>query len=140
MRVLIDTSVWVDHFRNRNEFLINLIETDMALTHQMVIAELACGTPPPPRTRTLQDIGLLQQANQATLGEVIDFIEREKVYGLECGLVDMALLASTLITPGCRLWSLDKRLADLTDRFKVAYHCSHYQPDYRPARTPSASL
>lgn len=125
MSVLIDTSVWIDHFRNRNNVLIDLLQMDLALTHPMVLGELACGTPPKPRTRTLSDIGLLRPSNQASLSEVIDFIEHEKLYGLGCGLVDMSLLASTLITPGSRLWTLDKSLADLTERFEVAYHCNH---------------
>jgi hypothetical protein len=49
------------------------------------------------------------------------FIEREKLYGLGCGLVDMALLSSTLITPGARLWTFDKRLASLAGRFGVVH-------------------
>lgn len=121
MSVLIDTSVWVDHFRNRNNALVNLIELDLALTHPMVLVELACGMPPAPRTQTLNEIGLLLPTNQASLGEIMEFIEREKLYGLGCGLVDMALLASTLITPGARLWTLDKRLADLAERFGIAH-------------------
>jgi hypothetical protein len=36
-------------------------------------------------------------------------------------VVDLALLASTLLTPGSRLWSLDRRLAQLAQRFGVAY-------------------
>jgi predicted nucleic acid-binding protein len=36
--VLIDTSVWVSHFRVRNEALVDLIENDRALTHPMVLA------------------------------------------------------------------------------------------------------
>lgn len=48
-------------------------------------------------------------------------MEREKLYGLGCGLVDMTLLASTLLTAGAQLWTLDKRLANLADRFGVAY-------------------
>ncbi|WP_110648992.1 type II toxin-antitoxin system VapC family toxin [Salinicola peritrichatus] len=121
MSVLIDTSVWVDHFRKRNDTLVELIEMDLALSHPMVLAELACGTPPAPRTRTLHSIGLLRPCNQAGLREVVDFIERESLYGLGCGLVDMCLLASTLITPGAQLWTLDKRLADMAGRFGVAY-------------------
>ncbi|QSH81876.1 MAG: hypothetical protein JVY19_11675 [Ferrovum myxofaciens] len=46
MSVLIDTSVWIDHFRNGNDALIDLIGLDLALTHPMVILEIACGTPP----------------------------------------------------------------------------------------------
>jgi predicted nucleic acid-binding protein len=124
MSVLIDTSAWVDHFRKRNEALVGLLELDNSLTHPMVLAELACGTLPAPRAKTLADIGLLRLANQATLGEVMDFIDHEQLFGLGCGLVDLALLASTLITPGAYLWTLDKRLLGLTERFGVAHHVS----------------
>lgn len=120
MSVLIDTSVWIEHFRNGNGALIDLIGRDLALIHPMVVAEIACGTPPA-RSQTLETIGLLRPCHQASLGEVMAFIEREKLYGLGCGLVDMALLASTLITPGARLWTLDRLLADLAGRFAVAY-------------------
>ena len=121
MSVLIDSSVWIDHFRKGNDVLVELIKLDHALTHPMVIGEIACGTPPAPRIQTLNSIGLLQPCNQVSLSEVMDFIEREKLYGSGCGLVDMSLLASTLITPGAELWTLDKRLAELAGRFGVAY-------------------
>jgi hypothetical protein len=121
MSVLIDTSVWIDHFRKGNDALIGLIGLDLAISHPMVILEIACGMPPAPRIQTLNNIGLLQLCNQASLGEVMEFIEQENLYGLGCGLVDMALLVSTLITPGTELWTLDKRLADLGRRFGVAH-------------------
>jgi predicted nucleic acid-binding protein len=120
MSVLVDTSVWIDHFRNGNATLVELLGRDAALTHPMVVVEIACGTPPA-RTQTLSNIGLLPPCNQASLHEVMAFIEREKLYGLGCGLVDLALLASALITPSAELWTLDKRLADLAGRFGVAY-------------------
>lgn len=120
MSVLVDTSVWVDHFRRRNDRLVELIVMDRALTHPLIIGELACGTPPAPRLRTLADIALLQPITPASVPETMDFIEREKLYGLGCGWVDMTLLASTLITPGAILWTLDKRLATLAERFEVA--------------------
>jgi hypothetical protein len=41
-----------------------------------------------------------------------------------CGLVDVVLLTSTLITPGAKLWTLDKRLARLAERFGVAYRAA----------------
>ena len=119
--VLIDTSVWIDHFRRRNEALVRLVVQDQALIHPMVLAELACGTPPEPRQQTLGDLSLLQAARQATLDEVMAFVERERLYGLGCGLVDMALLAATRITPGARLWTLDRRLATLAERLGVGY-------------------
>jgi predicted nucleic acid-binding protein len=103
MSVLVDTSVWIDHFRNGNDVLVDLIGLDLALTHPMVKGEIACGTPRAPRIQTLGTIGLLQPCNQARLSEVMEFIEREKLYGPGCGLVVMSLLASTLITPGAEL-------------------------------------
>ncbi|MGS0756010.1 type II toxin-antitoxin system VapC family toxin [Roseateles sp. GG27B] len=125
MSVLVDTSVWIDHFRNGNAALVDLLGLDRALTHPMVILEIACGTPlvssQAPRVQTLNNLGLLQTCNQASLTEVMEFIEHNKLYGLGCGLVDMALMASALITPGTELWTLDKRLAELAARFGVAY-------------------
>lgn len=119
--VLVDTSVWVAHFRQGNDGLVKLLDRDLALTHPMVVVELACGTPPEPRARTLGDIALLQPAQQASLREVMDFVEREALYGLGCGLVDMVLLASTLITPDAELWTLDKPLATLAGRYGVRH-------------------
>ena len=121
MIVLIDTSVWIDHFRWGNSSLVQLITQDCALIHPMVIAEIACGTPPAPRIETLNHLALLQTCKQAGLSEVMAFIERERLYGLGCGLVNMCLLASTIITPGATLWTLDKRLAELAERFGVAH-------------------
>lgn len=119
--VLVDTSVWIDHFRNRNEALEFLLNQDLALTHPMVLGEIACGTPPAPRTQTLSDLGLLTMVQDAGVRETMEFIERESMFGVGCGLVDMVLLASTLITPGAKLWTLDKRLAELAGRFGVEH-------------------
>lgn len=118
--VLIDTSVWMDHFRYRNAALVELLRQDMVWTHPMILGELACGTPPA-RIQTLTAIGLLQQIQQANIREVMVFVEQEMLYGLGCGWVDMMLLASTLLTPGAELWTLDKHLATLAERFKIMY-------------------
>ncbi len=121
MNVLVDTSVWVDHFRSANSHLTNLIVQDRALMHPMVSAEIACGTPPAPREQTLGDMALLRQAHLASMSELMAFIEREKLCGLGCGLVDLALLASACITPDAALWTLDKRLTGLAKRMGVEY-------------------
>ena len=121
MNVLVDTSVWVAHFRASNPALTTLLFMDEAMIHPMVLLELACGTLPEPRKKTLGDIALLRPAQQANHNEVMDFIERERLYGLGCGLVDLTLLASALITPDTRLWTLDKRLDELAARFGVKF-------------------
>ena len=125
MSVLLDTSVWVDHFRRANAALVHLVTLDQALTHPMVVVELACGTPPAPRAKTLGDMALLGSVQQATLDEVQAFIERERLYGLGRGLVDLVLLCSVLITPNTRLWTMDKRLHEMAARFDVSYEPAH---------------
>ncbi len=121
MNVLVDTSVWVAHFRRSNDTLVNLIARDGVLGHPLVLAEIACGTPPAPRQLTLGYMALLGQAHVASWAEVMAFIEREKLYGLGCGYVDIALLASACITPDAALWTMDKKLLNLARRFSVQF-------------------
>jgi predicted nucleic acid-binding protein len=118
--VVVDTSVWVEHFRLRSDSFMGLLELDLVLMHSMVLGEIFCGTPPD-RARSLAYVELLKQPQEASMREVMDFVGREKLFGLGCGLVDMHLLASTLMTPGASLWTLDKRLAALAERFNVMY-------------------
>ena len=119
MNVLVDTSVWVAHFRQHNAQLAGMIERDWVLVHPIVLGEIFCGTPPAPRTQTLSDLRLLRQAQVASLDEVIEFVERESLYGLGCGLADLSLLASSLLSPDTTLWTRDRRLAEIATRFDV---------------------
>ena len=118
--VLVDTSVWVDHFRKCNVGLVDLLALDLVMTHPLVLGQVACGTPPN-RDQTLGDLGRLQQTQQASMRETMAFIERERLFGLGCGLVDVMLLASALLTTGVELWTLDKRLCALADRFGLLH-------------------
>lgn len=121
--ILVDTSVWVAHFRSSNQSLVELLGLDLALTHPLIVGEIACGTPPA-RAQTLRDLRALRTTNQATIEETIAFIEREGLFGRGCGLVDLQLLASTLLTPGARFWTLDKRLSTLAHGLGVAFTAS----------------
>ncbi len=122
--VLVDTSIWVHHFRSRNEGLVALIESDLALTHPMVVAELACGSLDGSRIQTLSNIEYLKNSNNLSLRKVRDFIEFEKLHELGCGIVDLMLLASAVSTPATELWTYDKSLASLCSRFGVAHQLS----------------
>ena len=44
--VLIDTSIWIDHFRSDNESLAGLMALDRILIHPLIIGEIVCETPP----------------------------------------------------------------------------------------------
>ena len=119
--VLADTSVWVAHFRLANPVLQSLVAMDRILCHPLIGIELACGTPPAPRERTLADLRQLQQAVIATSEEILSLIENKRCYDTGCGATDIALLASALLTRDARLWTMDKNLAALAARSDVAF-------------------
>lgn len=121
--VLVDTSVWIAHFKNYNAELADLLKSDDVCCHPLIIAELACGTPPSPRNKTLEDLSFLTTATIATMNEILSVIEQRKLYGRGCGYVDIALLTSTLLTKGTKLWTLDKRLYSLASELDVSYRC-----------------
>ena len=119
--VLADTAVWVAHFRRANPVLQSLVAMDQVLCHPLIVLELACGTSPSPRERTIGDLKKLQQAVVATTDETLALIEREQFHDSGCGAIDMALLASVLLTPDTLLWTLDKKLGALAARLGVAF-------------------
>jgi len=119
--VLADSSVWVAHFRKSNRLLQSLLATDQVLCHPLILLELACGTPPAPRERTLGDLKKLQQSVVATTKETLELVEREQLQDLGCGAVDMSLLASVLLTSDALLWTVDKNLDALSTRMGIAF-------------------
>ncbi len=118
--VLVDTSLWVGHFRRANPVLQSLLAMDQVLCHPLIVLELACGTPPAPRERTLGDLRMLRQAVVATTEETLALVEKERLYDPGCGAIDVALLASVLLTPDARLWTTDRSLDALALRLGVA--------------------
>jgi len=120
MHVLVDTSVWVDHFKTTNHHLVNLLMQDCVMTHAMIIGEIACGTPPD-RGNLIAYFLALRQSRAARLEDMLDFVATQKIYGCGRGLVDIHVLLSVLITPDVKLWTLDKRLEHLASQFDISY-------------------
>ena len=120
MSVLVDTSVWVGHFKQRNERLVALLEAGLVVCHPYVVVEVACGTPPN-RRAIVAMLAELDNTPVATTDEVLDMIERRNLHGRGCGFVDMSLLASTLLSDQAMIWTLDKRLESLAGELNRAY-------------------
>ena len=119
--VLADTSVWIAHFRKPNPGLQTLLSADQVLCHPMVLIEIACGTPPAPRERTLTDLRQLRSAAVASTDETLALIEREQLQDSGCGAIDLLLLGSVLLTSDAVLWTLDKNLRTLAARFDIQF-------------------
>jgi hypothetical protein len=113
--ILADTSVWVDHVRRQNPELIALLGAGQILTHPFVIGEVAMGNLPR-RGSFLDAMGKLHRALSATDAEAMSLMERERLYGLGIGFVDLHLLASTRLTPDVTLWTRDRRLREIAER------------------------
>jgi len=108
--ILVDTSIWIDHFRTGEPGLVTLLQNGDVLGHAWVTGELAMGT----LTQRQEIVGLLAdlpQAGSASDAEVMTLIETRRLFGLGIGYVDDHLLAATLLTEGARLWTRDKQLA-----------------------------
>ncbi|MDE2380480.1 PIN domain-containing protein [Bradyrhizobium sp.] len=109
MKVLVDTSIWVDHFRRSDPRLASLLEHGDVVMHPFVVGELLLGH----GMRTsdmLADLNLLPRATVASNDEVQGFIVKRKLSGLGIGYVDAHLLAATALTPEAAIWTRDKQL------------------------------
>ena len=109
---LVDTTVWIDHFRRGNAQLEQLLNAGLVLHHPLIFGEIACGNLQN-RSEILGLLSTLPQARLTEHEETIHFLESRKLYGLGLGWVDINLLSSAQLT-GCRLWTFDKALIRAT--------------------------
>jgi len=117
--VLVDTSIWISHFRENNLHLKKLLIDESVACHPFIVGELACGN-----MHKRKEILSLLQALPKTLvaenDEVLSFIEHKKLMGTGIGLIDVHLLASSLLT-GLLLWTSDKRLRASARKLNISY-------------------
>lgn len=117
--VLVDTSVWVRHFREGDPDLKQLLNDGQVMCHPYIVVELACGN----LKNTREIISLMQLLPSATLAhheEVLQFIELNHRMGRGLGYVDVHLSASALLT-GVPMWSYDKRLNEANEILGIRY-------------------
>ena len=107
--ILVDTSVWIDHFKAPLAALEQLGRDEQILGHPFITGELAVG-----RLRnwagTIESLKRLLQARVASEAEFLTLLANERLAATGLGFVDVHILASCRLTPGTRLWTRDKRL------------------------------
>ena len=117
--VLVDTSVWVSHFRQVHPGLVDLLKDGEVARHPFIIGELACGNIEN-RTTILSLLEALPMATAVEHQEIMTFIENHALMGKGLGYIDVHLLASCVLT-GLPLWTLDKKLELVADMLKCKY-------------------
>jgi predicted nucleic acid-binding protein len=117
--VLVDTSVWVFHFRETQTSLVELLNNGEAACHPFIIGELACGNLKN-RTGIIRLLEALPATPVVEHEELLSFIEARKVMGKGLGYVDAHLLAAALLT-GVPIWTLDKKLDKMAEELQCKY-------------------
>jgi predicted nucleic acid-binding protein len=117
--VLVDTSIWVDHFRRGNAELTSLLSKGSVLMHPFISGELACGNLRN-RAGILSDLNALPCAKTAGNEEVLWLIEDRRLWGKGLGWVDAHLLASSMLS-NCPFLTLDGRLAKAALEFGLSW-------------------
>ena len=117
--ILVDTSIWIDHFRVGDSQLDYLLGLEQVLIHPFIIGELALGNLHK-REVVLRLLHNLPKAIAATDDETLKFIENNKIFGLGIGFIDTHLLASARLTMA-RLWTRDKKLNEVAKKLELAY-------------------
>ena len=117
--VIVDTSVWINHFNSSDLDLVVLLESNRVLIHDFVLGEIACGSLKA-RIHKLELLNDLPKSAVADISEVLFFIDKNKLMSKGIGFVDTHLLASASISK-CKVWTYDKRLQLAAEQLKLSY-------------------
>jgi len=117
--ILTDSSIWVDHLRHGDARLARDLEASRVFTHPFIIGEIALGSLRQ-RATVLDLLRGLPEAAVANDAEVQRLIKRQPLYSLGIGYVDAHLIAATLLTPGLRLRTRDRRLHEVASQMGLA--------------------
>ncbi|WP_421760378.1 type II toxin-antitoxin system VapC family toxin [Devosia sp.] len=122
--ILADTSVWADHLRLSDTRLAELLADGQIIMHAFVLGEIALGF----LRQRASILALMQELPAMHMSEpeeVLSLIEGQRLIGAGIGYVDAHLLASSIATPNCQLWTRDKRLLNVASRLGVAALIDH---------------
>ena len=119
MRVLIDTSVWIDHFHRTDPHLQVCLQAGLIWTHTAVIGELATGRMKR-RAEVLRHLRQLPRADEIDLEEGLHLLDEHALTGQGLSWSDVQLLAAARID-GLKLWTWDRALAKAAANLDLAY-------------------
>ncbi|MBJ7256514.1 MAG: type II toxin-antitoxin system VapC family toxin [Akkermansiaceae bacterium] len=117
--VLVDTCVWVRHFRQRNALLAAMLEDGEVWSHPIVVGELTMGTLKN-RQQTIFDLSQLNRPPLASFSETRQMVESRKLWGRGIQWNDARILASSILGE-IPLWTFDLRLQLIARELEIAF-------------------
>lgn len=118
MSVIIDTSVWIDHFHRGSQPLSELLERGLAWTHAVVIGELAAGRLAQ-RAEVLHHLQKLPRAGNVSLAEGLHLLDHHRLHGRGLSWSDVQLLAAARMDR-LTVWTRDRSLVAAASALGVA--------------------
>ena len=119
MKVLADSSVWIDHLRQGEPDLSRMLGEGLVQTHSAVIGELACGSIHG-RDQFLRFLQLLPRTAECRPEEALHLLEEAKLWGIGLSWVDLLLLAACRLSHA-HLWTKDAILAQTARKLDVGF-------------------
>ncbi len=121
MSIIVDSSVWIEYFRNGNNYekLDFLIEENLVATNDLILTEL---TPFLKLKKQHKLVQLLKDINnchiQIQWDELMDFQYKCLKKGLNgVGIPDL-IIAQNAIQNNCKIYSLDKHFSKMSEVIK----------------------
>ena len=117
--ILVDTSVWIDHFHHSDEDLRELLLSNQVCIHPYILGELSCGNISN-RKEVLSLLRTLRRIDLVLDEEVFTLMEQRNLYGKGLGFIDIHLLASAMIHH-LPIWTRDKSLRLVAGQLGISY-------------------
>lgn len=117
--ILVDTSVWIDHFRSTAPTLVKALENGQIVCHPFVIGEVALGHMRH-RAEVIALLSELPTVPVADHADVMGFIEVHALMATGVGWVDAHLLCAASLAR-LTLWTGDRPLRRQATRLGMAF-------------------
>ena len=116
--ILVDTSVWIDHFRVQEPELIKLLNLNNLLVHPYIVGELIMGNIRP-IDKVIALLASLPRVEPVNEAKFYDCVIGNGLNGTGLGFVDAHLIAAAEQDDAIIIWTRDKRFAAQAERLGI---------------------
>lgn len=118
-KVLIDTSVWISHWKKEDKVLSQLLRDGRVVLHDFVEGEIACGNAAL-QSAFLGPFRFLVRIPCGKHSDVLSFISSHKLRSIGIWYVDVNLVYSCMIS-GCEIYTHDKNLLKIAKHLDIHF-------------------